>query len=196
MNQRFFVLILVFVMSGASIGRCDDTDEIKRLKDKIELLEAKLQLAERKNQDLNAEIEKLHAAGDDQPGTAEKEKKSLAALGTVWKGKYTGGGISQSAEAKVVARDGKTMTLETSVENGAIMQYECQFTGNDKYKITNTRRVQAAKGAINPAAVGGVTGTGTISKNKLVQNFVWKRAGEPDLQQTFNLSIVAEGKSE
>ena len=186
----FFVLVLIASVGPLAFAQDDLT------KKHIELLEEKIAQQKEEIHALKAQIEELEADHDDKSDTVEKEKKIVAAIGTVWKGKYTGkGGVSYGAEAKVVARDGKTMTLETSVEGGAIMQYECEFTTSDKYKIKNTRRIQASKGNTNPPPVGGVEGGGKILKDRLIQEFSMIRASEPAYKQKFDLKLDTDGNS-
>lgn len=86
------------------------------------------------------------------------------------------------------------MTLEIARKEGAIWQFDCQFGNEGKYTIKDTRRVQANRGVVNPPAVGGVTGNGTVSKNKLTLTYTWKRPNEPDNITRFNGDLVEEGK--
>lgn len=186
--------MVTLIVSSPVVARCAESDDIKQFKDRFELLETKLKLAERDIQDLKKEIEILKADKQNDGGADEKDKKVIAPLGTTWKGKLRAGATEGSAEMKVVARDGKTMTLESSVEQGAIWQYDCQFTPADKYKITATRRIQANRGIVNPGPVGGTTGTGTVSKTTLVQNFTLKSGNEPNVDFRFKGDLVADPK--
>ena len=67
-------LVLVIFVAGSSV-RALDTDEVKRLKERLELLEAKLKLAEKENELLKKEVELLKAT----PGK-DITKKSLSDL--------------------------------------------------------------------------------------------------------------------
>lgn len=189
----FFVLASIASLGPIASAQDDVSKKYIELLEKNAKLMDEIQTLKKENQTLEAKIEELQSGHGEKPGTVEKEKKIVGALGTAWEGKATSAGVSQHLEAKVIARVGKTMTLESKAENGAILQFECQFNGDDTYVIKNTRRIKAANGVVNPAPVGGVTGKGHIRKNTLVHNFVWKRTGEPVTAWTYELDLVVDG---
>ena len=61
---RFTMLaVAILVLTGATNARGQDTDEVKRLKEKVELLQSKLETATLKIEKLQAENEQLKAGG-------------------------------------------------------------------------------------------------------------------------------------
>ena len=141
---RITTLVLALLIAAPSIVRSDDMDEVKRMKERIELLEAKLEIAQRDNDALKKKVEQLEQISKELPVNDEtlKEKKVVAPLGSVWKGKF---GL-QSGEMSVVVRQGKKVTWLIAIENGAKWEFDCEFTNATEYKILDTRRLEAATG--------------------------------------------------
>ena len=167
MVRYTMLAVALLALTGASNARAQDTDETKRLKDKIELLETKLKLAERDIQDLKKENDQLKAGGakgpaarDDGLGVGTKLAGTLT-RSWITNGKQmtAGGGV----EFEVTKRSGKDFTaefwddtrkggfgLEGTIENGVV-----------KFKSTKSLTDAAAD------VVGLHTFTGRLDKGIL-----------------------------
>jgi hypothetical protein len=99
--------------------QAEDTDEVKRLKERIEILQTKLELAEKQNELLQKEIEMLKSGQPTPAKTASK--KSLSDRlpdGTVISGVYRQFGIAGKGEIAVTitGREGNKVVGTTSLK--------------------------------------------------------------------------------
>src|SRR5262245_39966832 len=102
------VLLVAFVAPGAS-GQ--DTEEVKRLKDRVAILEAKVKRAEAENAQLKQEVAQLKAAAKD--GFAK---------GAVFDGRrQSGGKVTHTLKLEVTSRQGASFkgVLSLSSTGGA-----------------------------------------------------------------------------
>jgi len=77
---RFTILAMVVLVSAElTNSRGQDTDEVRRLKERIELLEAKLKLAEKENELLKKEMEILKKEAKIKPDTGSDPKPDAKA---------------------------------------------------------------------------------------------------------------------
>ena len=106
------IMVLALLLSAPNV-RGDDSDEVKRLKERIELLETKLKLAERDIEDLKKENASLRS---NQPASEKpSSKKTLSERlpeGTVASGAYNQFGLKGRGETTltVTGREGNKLT--------------------------------------------------------------------------------------
>lgn len=90
---RFTMLaVAILPLAVASAARGQDTDEVKKLKGRIELLENKLKLAEKEVELLKKELEQTKKGGVKAPTDKPKDVQTLADLlteGTVIRGDFS-----------------------------------------------------------------------------------------------------------
>lgn len=134
-SYRLATVTLVLLVT-APIVRAQDPDEVKRLKERIELLEAKLKLAERDKEDLRKEVERLKSSRPAPTKTATKETLSdRLPEGSVISGAYNQFGVKGSGEVTltVTGRDGNkvrgTMFLKFKDPAGKVTEKEGNVEG-------------------------------------------------------------------
>ncbi len=171
---RFTMLaVALLVLTGASNARGQDTDEVKRLKEKVELLETKLKLAERDIQDLKKENDQLKASGA-KDGAAKKEGLPTLAVGSRWEGKLKWSDNSSLNTKFVVAkREGNDLTLTQENEDGATFEWVCTVKG-ERVEVTRVERKNVVVDKIPAgAAMGGFKPTVTVTSKRMVIPFTW-----------------------
>lgn len=173
---RYFVAAAVtFLFTSAPCARAEDSDEVKRLKERMELLETKLKLAEKENQLLRKEIELLKS-GQPAPGKSTSKKSLSDRLpdGTVISGVYRQFGIAGKGEIAVTITgrdgnkvkgttslkftdpDGKVRASEGNVEgeiNGVLLTLK-SVGGSSKVNMTLTLKGDALEGTWSSSAGG------------------------------------------
>jgi hypothetical protein len=165
---RFTMLaVTLLVFAGAPNARGQETDEVKRLKERIELLEAKLKLAERENQDLKAENKQLKAGGAKKPADEPAVADDAFASGTVFEGRrqYTSLAASvQAVRLEITERKGTSFQGKLTIQNI-----------DDKTKQVD----EASTRVVNVKGQAPITGKGNVQfkterSGKFEQSFTGK----------------------
>ena len=134
-NYRLATVALAFLVTLPSL-RAQDADEVKRLKERIELLESKLKLAEKENELLRKEIDLLKSGRPTPAKTGTRETLSARLPeGAVISGSYNQFGIKGNGEATltVTERDGSkikgTMFVRFKDAAGNVTEKESNVEG-------------------------------------------------------------------
>jgi hypothetical protein len=157
------------------------------LMQQITELRAELDQVRQERDALQRRLEQLQSMSAKQA-----EQSQLAPLGAVWKGTLQGRGQSgrQGAKMKVVAREGKKLTLLMQCENGASGEFECELVNDRDIKITANRLISANRGNDDPRPVGGTKGSGRVADKKLSLHFALMEARGETLEWHFVGDLV------
>ncbi|OWK39487.1 hypothetical protein FRUB_06050 [Fimbriiglobus ruber] len=144
----------LFVLSGASNARGQDSDEVKRLKEKIELLEAKLEAAKLKMEKLETENKQLQA---DAKKPADKlTVEDPFTKGTIFVGfrNFVGFDAKQQVRLEITSRNKTSFEGQLTITDG----------GSREVKVTGTA----------PIGKEGTIKFKTEKSGKFQQNFTGK----------------------
>lgn len=171
MARLTILAMAMLILTGASTSHGQDTDEVKRLKEKIELLEAKLEAANLKVEGLQRENEELkNQAAQPKAGLKVARNQSLLSdrlqSGTVLNGTYyfQVGGERGTTTLTITERDGnkvkgtyKPKKLE-SAEAYPGFTFEGVIKGNalEAYSVGSANRKKMALTLRGNALDGGM----------------------------------------
>lgn len=151
---RFTILLTSLLMvAGTTSVRGQDIDEVKRLKERIELLETKLKLSEKENELFKKEVELLKAdAGKKQVAKPAAENDTFAE-GAILSGKRTmtrgDDSWQQTMVLIVTKRDGTSFEGELTITNVP--------TAANHMNSESTRLIVTGTAAVGNGAVNFVT---------------------------------------
>jgi hypothetical protein len=142
---------VTFLFIATPCVRAEDSDEVKRLKERIEILETKLELAEKENGLLRKEIELLKG-NEPSPGKTSTKKSLSERLpeGTVITGVYIQVGVKGTGEITltVTGRDGNkikgTTHLKFTDSVGKVIEKDGDVEGEINGTLLNLKSVGRA----------------------------------------------------
>lgn len=143
---RFSVASAVFVIlvSGTHV-RAQDADEVKRLKERIELLEARLKLAEKENARLRMEIEEFKAGELEDREGAKIRLSDLLPEGKVIAGDFR----------SIVRDEGGKVTISISERDGRKVKATGVTQIKDKDPIDHLFEGEVKGSQLTLRSVGG-----------------------------------------
>jgi hypothetical protein len=191
---RFMLLLpAIFALTGASNARGEDTEEVKRLKEKVELLQAKLEAANLKIEKLQKENDQLRAGG--AKGAATRPAGDVFAVGTKLVGtvqrSWAANGkqvvMGDDVEMEVTKRSGAEFTAEYWADSRKVgAEVEGTIDSNGVVKFKSTKSLTDAK--VN--LVGVHTFVGRIDNGVLTGKTTKK--GEPSYKGEWKLKVKKE----
>ena len=193
---RFTMLaVALFVLTGASNVRSQDSDEVKRLKVKVELLEAKLETAKLKIEKLQKENEQLKAS-EAKDAVAKPVADDGFGVGTKLAGPYTKTwvengnrmNVGEAWEFEVTKRSGKEFTASVYHDDrkGGVEVEGTIDKGEVKFKVT-----KYLTEARNSNAVGNTVFKGQLKKGTLTGK-VTKPKADSSYQGEVRLKVSTE----
>ena len=189
---RFPMLaVALLILAGASSARSQETDEVKRLKEKVELLQAKLEAATLRIEKLQAENDQLKAGG-----TAKPAADDGFGVGTKLAGPYTKTWVENGKrmsvgvawEFEVTKRSGKEFTAAIYEDDRkAGVEVEGTIDGG-QVKFRVTKYLTEAR---NANAVGNTVFAGRLDKGGL-SGTVTKPKADPTYRGEVKLKVTKE----